>query len=418
MHLAYSLFLRSGAEAGLLGNRADPEVSAAERIAREVRRDIHKMRAFVRFRELPRQGDRRRFVAWFEPGHRIEEVNAPFFQRRFGDMDWLIVTPEVTVACRDGALTLVEEANADPRHADALEELWRTYFANIFNPARLKVKAMTAEMPKKYWKNLPEAALIPEMIAGAGRRAEAMRAAAPTAPPMRAGRIREREAAKAETGEMPEGLPGLARELDGCRRCPLWRDATQAVPGEGPGRARVMIVGEQPGDQEDLAGRPFVGPAGTLFDRIAAEAGLDRAEAWVTNAVKHFKFTPRGKRRIHQKPDAGEVEACRWWLEREKALVGAGGDRGDGGDGAGGADRGREGDPEAAGAVRGGAGRRAGLRDGASELSFAAAGRGGAGAGGGGVQGGFAGRGGGASGGVMGPRGVQFGVSRLGHIPK
>jgi DNA polymerase len=110
-------------------------------------------------------------------------------------------------------------------------------------------------------------------------------------------------------------------DLQGCHRCGLWKCATQAVPGEGPLGAALMLVGEQPGDQEDLAGRAFVGPAGRLLDRAMKEAGIERAECYVTNAVKHFKFTPRGKRRIHQSPDAGEIEHCRWWLTREIAAV-------------------------------------------------------------------------------------------------
>ena len=119
----------------------------------------------------------------------------------------------------------------------------------------------------------------------------------------------------------PRSLAALAREAAACTRCPLYRNATQVVVGEGPRTAELMFVGEQPGDQEDIEGRPFVGPAGRLFDRIAEEAGLDRKRTFVTNAVKHFKFAPRGKRRIHSKPDAGEVEACRWWLEAERNLV-------------------------------------------------------------------------------------------------
>jgi len=106
-----------------------------------------------------------------------------------------------------------------------------------------------------------------------------------------------------------------------CTRCPLYRHATQTVFGEGSLDARILFVGEQPGDQEDLAGKPFVGPAGQLFDRALAEAGIDRGATYVTNAVKHFKFERRGKRRIHQKPDGGEIAACRWWLQQELALV-------------------------------------------------------------------------------------------------
>src|SRR5215210_3547112 len=117
-------------------------------------------------------------------------------------------------------------------------------------------------------------------------------------------------------------LSGLRKAENECRRCPLYRNATQAVPGEGPSAAKVMLVGEQPGDKEDLAGKPFVGPAGRVLDQALADAGIPRDETFVTNAVKHFKFEPRGKRRIHKTPNAYEIERCKWWLERERAIVG------------------------------------------------------------------------------------------------
>ena len=116
-------------------------------------------------------------------------------------------------------------------------------------------------------------------------------------------------------------LARLAAALDGCRGCPLWEPATQAVPGSGPADARVVLVGEQPGDQEDLAGRPFVGPAGRLLDDALEEAGIDRSTAYVTNAVKHFKFRAQGKRRIHASPDTWEVRACTPWLQAEMAAL-------------------------------------------------------------------------------------------------
>jgi len=116
-------------------------------------------------------------------------------------------------------------------------------------------------------------------------------------------------------------LSGLRKAENECHRCPLYRNATQAVPGEGPNHAKVMLVGEQPGDKEDLAGRPFVGPAGRILDRALADAGIPRDEAFVTNAVKHFKFEPRGKRRLHKKPNAYEIERCKWWFEQERAIV-------------------------------------------------------------------------------------------------
>src|SRR5437763_13370257 len=116
-------------------------------------------------------------------------------------------------------------------------------------------------------------------------------------------------------------LSGVRQAEDECHRWPLYKDATQAVPGEGPNRARVMLVGEQPGDKEDLAGKPFVGPAGRILDKALADAGIPRNETFVTNAVKHFKFEPRGKRRLHKKPNAYEIERCKWWFEQERAIV-------------------------------------------------------------------------------------------------
>ncbi len=131
-------------------------------------------------------------------------------------------------------------------------------------------------------------------------------------------------------GALSGGLPdigpnttvaALREEAAHCTRCSLYKHATQTVFGEGPPDARVLMVGEQPGDQEDLQGRPFVGPAGKLLDRALQEAGIDRKEVYVTNAVKHFKFEPRGKKRIHKKPETPEIEACKWWLDRELAVV-------------------------------------------------------------------------------------------------
>lgn len=113
----------------------------------------------------------------------------------------------------------------------------------------------------------------------------------------------------------------LKKDAADCTRCDLYKLATQTVFGEGPVDATIMFVGEQPGDQEDLAGRPFVGPAGQLFDAALEEAGIDRTRTYVTNAVKHFKFQLRGKRRLHSKPDGGEIKACRWWLEQELELI-------------------------------------------------------------------------------------------------
>ena len=120
---------------------------------------------------------------------------------------------------------------------------------------------------------------------------------------------------------MAATLASIAREAKRCTRCPLYRNATQTVFGEGPARARLMLVGEQPGDQEDRAGHPFVGPAGKMLDRALADAGIDRDTVYVTNVVKHFKNEPRGKRRLHKKPNRSEVEVCKTWFDQELALV-------------------------------------------------------------------------------------------------
>jgi len=123
---------------------------------------------------------------------------------------------------------------------------------------------------------------------------------------------------------MPTASPSLKllrEDAAHCRACPLWKNATQTVFGEGPQHARVVLVGEQPGDKEDLAGKPFVGPAGLILDRALKEAGIDRKKTYVTNAVKHFKFVPRGKIRLHQKPTTPEIKACRQWYERELASI-------------------------------------------------------------------------------------------------
>ncbi|MBA3878967.1 MAG: uracil-DNA glycosylase [Sphingobium sp.] len=303
--LLHRLLVRLRAAPRLMDDAADPLLGKLEGFAKSVRRDIHKMRAFVRFREVADDAGAR-FVAWFEPEFHIVRANAGFFVDRFASMRWSILTPDLSIHW-DGA-TLTEGPGADKRDApdaDPVEDVWKGYYAAIFNPARLKVGAMLKEMPRKYWKNMPETALVPQLIAGAQAREAAM----------------VDTARMQASGNVDAAWAALKEEAMGCTRCPLHRDATQTVFGEGPVDAALMFVGEQPGDQEDLAGRPFVGPAGQLFDRALAAAGIDRTRVYVTNAVKHFKFEPRGKRRIHAKPDAGEITACRWWIEQERALV-------------------------------------------------------------------------------------------------
>ncbi len=314
--LLYGLLYRiRHGESGLLQDAADPAVHRAMMLAHAVRRDIHKMRAFVRFREVSDDGGTRH-VAWFEPDHHIVEANAPFFVRRFATLAWSILTPERSVHWDAERLRLGPGASrADLPEDDRFAECWQVYYRAIFNPARLKISAMLSEMPRKYWKNLPEARDIPALIAAAGARTEGMLAAPATTP--RLARIRAPAADDAQA--TPWAI--LKNQAQVCRNCPLWEHATQTVFGEGEIGAAIMLVGEQPGDQEDLAGRPFIGPAGQVLDHALRAAGLERSALYITNAVKHFKFEPRGRRRIHQKPNDAEIEVCRFWLDQERELI-------------------------------------------------------------------------------------------------
>jgi DNA polymerase len=317
--ILYRLLWRLRSNHELMNIATDPDVSKVSAMAKAVHRDQHKMKAFVRFREINDE-ETSRFVAWFEPEHHIVEATAPFFARRFADMAWSILSPDLCAHWDGEAVSFTPGVGkAEAPREDRLEETWRRYYASIFNPARLKVKAMQAEMPKKYWRNLPEASLIKPLIAGAARATAGMIANAATDPhkPQK----RPELSMKRKPAATAESIAALREEAADCRACPLYKDATQTVFGEGPQSAEIMLVGEQPGDKEDLAGKPFVGPAGQMLDRALADAGLDRGKVYVTNAVKHFKFVPRGKIRLHQKPNTSEIKACRPWYERELALL-------------------------------------------------------------------------------------------------
>jgi uracil-DNA glycosylase len=286
--LLYRLLWRLVGDHDLLDGVTDPDVAQIAAMARAVHRDAHRMQASVRFREVGRE-QKSHFVAWFEPEHYVVGLAAPFFASRFADMPWSILTPDVCAHWDGHAVSITPGiAKAETPTEDRLEETWRRYYASVFNPARLK-----AEPPGKYLRNLPEASAIK-----------------PPEPPM-----------PREPKTSSDTIKALRVEAADCRACPLWKNATQTVFGEGPQHAQVMLVGEQPGDKEDLAGKPFVGPAGQMLDRALEEAGIDRGTVYITNAVKHFKFLARGKIRLHQKPNTSEIKACRQWYERELASI-------------------------------------------------------------------------------------------------
>ncbi|PTQ10922.1 uracil-DNA glycosylase [Sphingomonas oleivorans] len=264
--LLYALLLRLRGQPRLIDDHADPLVQQLERMARDVRRDMHGMRTRLRFREA--EQPEHRHIARFEPNHHILRANADFFVRHFGAMRWSILTRRLCTHWDGKALS--------------------------FSPG-------TAGNGS----DLPDTALIPGLAADA-----------------QAGETSMVEASRAEIGGNIEmAWEALREEAAACTRCPLYKNATQTVFGEGRVDATLMFVGEQPGDQEDLAGRPFVGPAGQLLDRALGEAGIDRTRTYVTNAVKHFKFELRGRRRLHAKPNGVEIEACRWWYEQERMLI-------------------------------------------------------------------------------------------------
>ena len=303
-------------EPKLMEIASDPDMIELARLEKQVKHELHKMRAFVRFREVKPEGASEPwYVAWFEPEHHTVETNASFFTDRFANMCWSILTPDRCLHWDRHELTVTGGVpKSEAPDEDRIEDLWLQYYSSIFNPARVKTRAMQKEMPKRYWKNLPEAAVIPSLLQQAPSRVEVMMAKSvaqsidglewhPAQPPA------------------TTSLRTLAAAAAGCTACPLYKNATQTVFGEGPRQAEIVMLGEQPGDQEDVSGKPFIGPAGQLLNRAMEDAGVDRKLVYVTNVVKHFKWEPRGKRRLHQTPNARDIAACRPWMEAELGIL-------------------------------------------------------------------------------------------------
>ena len=310
----YGLLWRLRDDRRLMDNLSDPDVRRLDRMAASVRRDVHKMHAFVRFRKVDADDGTPRYVAFHRPDHRIVRRVAPFFRERFGGMRWAILTPDESVSWDGHRLCFGRGVPASEAPAeDALEGVWLTYYANVFNPARPKVRAMKGELPVRHWRTLPEAAIIPDLLREARGRTEDMVAAtARNAKPKGA----------AEFVPADPTIESMKAAVQGCKGCDLCcNGSTQAVFGEGPAEARCVMVGEQPGDTEDRVGRPFIGPAGQLMDELLDEAGVDRKLVYVTNTIKHFHFVHKGKFRLHQKPMARHVTACKPWLEMELAVI-------------------------------------------------------------------------------------------------
>lgn len=287
----------------LLTDPLDPDNRLLRSMHQELRRDAHKMKAFVRFKK---QGER--FEAWYKPDHITLPLVCDFFKDRFLTMHWRITTPDTTAEWNGQKLTLSKGEPLNPERTDDTDELWRAYYRSTFNPTRPRVKAMKKEMPVRFWQGLPESREIARALREAPARAATMAVA-------------QAPSAQSFVPQPISSLGQIARALQACEGCPLSRSTTHRVAGEGPADAELVFVGEQPGDEEDLQGRPFVGPAGRLLMQAFAEVGIDRTRVYLTNSVKDFKYQKVGKRRLHQRPKDGEVAACRPWLTAELNLV-------------------------------------------------------------------------------------------------
>lgn len=258
--LYHILWRLTHGEPHLLKISTDPLIRELEEKDKAVRREIHKMRAFIRFKEvILSELSQPWFVAWFEPKHHILEMNANFFMGRFTSMFWSILTPYRCMHWDQQQLLFTPGVSQPSELNDKVEKLWKTYYANIFNPARIKIKAMQKEMPLYYWKNLPETSIISQLLQKAHPRVNKM---------MLKSQVKTTSEFTIAPVPNSSNWSVIKKSAETCRACPLWRNTTQTVFGEGTHPARIMLVGEQPGDQEDIQGRPFVGPAGQLLARF------------------------------------------------------------------------------------------------------------------------------------------------------
>lgn len=299
--LVYRVAYRCLGDRGLLSDLGDDDILVLTRRAKHVARDIHKVHAFVRFRP-DHDAHGPVWVAFHRPDHWVVEHATPHFAKRFGDMRFLLATPKGTALHVPGEGLTFGPPSSDPGvPLGEFEGLWNTYYANIYNPQRTMVDAMLAEMPKKHWATMPETQQIPRLLRERAARTQVSRSGIELAADV--------------------DLAGIAARVRGCDACPLADPGLRGVPGEGPANAAIALVGEQPGDHEDRAGRPFVGPAGQLLMQALAEVGLERDQVYLTNAVKHFKHRLQGTRRIHESPERYVVEVCRTFVFRELELV-------------------------------------------------------------------------------------------------
>lgn len=283
-------------EPHLLALATDDDVSWLLRAEKSVRRDVHKMHAFVRFRAVGEH-----FVAWHRPDHRIVRRAAPFFRRRFPEMYWSVLTPDESVTWDGAGLHFgpgVPATGAPP--PDVLEDMWKTYYRATFNPARIKLAAMKKELPVRHWATLPEAAVIPDLLAEAADRVSAM--------------VQHTEGTRSAADFLPAArdLDGLRAAARGCTACGLCGPGAPAAFGTGPVDARIVLVGDQPDPS---------GAADELLAAALVDAGIGRAAVYRTTAVKQIAFEERDGVREPRRASAREAGACRPWLLAELGAV-------------------------------------------------------------------------------------------------
>jgi uracil-DNA glycosylase len=283
--LLYSLVWRVQSGEKLLEQADDPDLHLAQRMAYAVRAEAHRMRTLLRYMPV-HDTDGERLLGWYGPTHFVLEANAQLIAHRFPEDRLSIITPDGS-AHWDGSELRFGAGLREATDDATLAAWWDAHHTAVLGDTRVGTSG-------------PEAEALDESPRP------------PNQPPI--GPV------VLDLRADPD-VTQARREAGDCRRCDLFAPATQTVFGEGPAGAAAMFIGEQPGDQEDVIGRPFVGPAGQLLDRAMEEAGIDRRTVYITNAVKHFKFSPRGRRRIHQPPDTAEIQVCRFWLDVERVRL-------------------------------------------------------------------------------------------------
>lgn len=301
-------------EPHLLNIEVDDDVMLLMRMAKAVGRDIHKMHAFVRFRKVlgadPEAPEDPVYIAWHCPDHAIFRLAVPFFVRRFRTMTFAILTPDGSAYWDQHRLEYgpgVPEGMA-PQLEDELETLWCSYYGAIFNPARIKTKAMKKEMPVRHWRTLPETALIGELLASSEARVAQMLKDQPTS-------------AQPFVPKDASDLGVLREAATRCGGCNLCERAQSLVFGHGPAKARIVIVGEQPTDSDDRLAEPLSGPERVILGEALSAAGVRLDDVYLTHAVKHFKHQEINGIRHYKKPAPRDVAACRPWLAAELQLI-------------------------------------------------------------------------------------------------